>query len=191
LIPQIVSFRLRTSIYADAERGAGMSSTDASRLDAETGAANGPAAPKPGELIYEYTPRVVGTVEYGASSEALFAGETPPPEGGRLDLYLEGPVIDGKLRGDIRGVDYVKFRADGRADLHIHAEITTEDGKKVALEAGGVAIGQPGSSVLALREHASLTSHHPELAWVNAIEVWASGEVDVSTGQVHLKAYAG
>jgi hypothetical protein len=167
-----------------------MSSTDVSPVHLETAAATGAEAPMPGELIYEYTPRVVGIVEYGASSEALFAGHTPPPEGGRLDLYLEGPVIGGKLKGNVKGVDYVNFRADGRAELHIHAEITTEDGKKVALAAGGVAIGRQGSSVFALREHASLTSHHPELAWVNTIEVWARGEVDTATGEVHLKAYA-
>ena len=167
-----------------------MSSTDASPVDPETAAAAPAQAPMPGELIYEYTPRVVTTVEYGASSEALFAGHAPPPEGGRLDLYLEGPVIGGKLKGNVKGVDYVNFRPDGRAELHIHAEITTEDGKKVALTAGGVAIGRQGSSVLELREHVSLTSHHPDLAWVNTIEVWARGEVDTSTGQVHLKAYA-
>lgn len=167
-----------------------MTSTDASHLDVDTAAATSAEAPMPGELIYEYTPRVVETVEYGASSEGLFAGHPPPPEGGRLDLYLEGPVIDGKLKGNVKGVDYLNFRADGRAELHIHAEITTEGGKKVALEAGGVAIGRQGSSVFELREHASLTTHHPELAWVNTVELWARGQVDASTGQVHLRAYA-
>jgi hypothetical protein len=178
------------TVSADAQRGAGTSSTDTSRLDVETAAGTSAEAPIPGELIYEYTPRVVETVEYGASAEALFAGRTPPPEGGRLDLYLEGPVIAGKLKGNVRGVDYVNFRADGRAELHVHAEITTQDGKKVALEAGGVAIGQQGSSVLELREHVSLTSHHAELAWVNTVEVWARGRVDASTGEVYLRAYA-
>jgi hypothetical protein len=33
-------------------------------------------------------------------------------------------------------------------------------------------------------------SNHPELSWVNRTEVWARGVVDVSTGQVHLRAYA-
>ena len=94
------------------------------------------------------------------------------------------------MQGTFKGIDYIYFRADGRAELHIHGEITTEDGKKIALEAGGVAIPEPGSPVFQLREHVSLMSNHPELSWVNTVEAWALGVVDVSTGQVHLTAYA-
>jgi Protein of unknown function (DUF3237) len=114
----------------------------------------------------------------------------PPKEGARLDLYLEGPVIAGRLQGTVTGVDYLNMRADGRAELHIHGHITLEDGKKVALEAGGVAVPEGESSIFQLREHVNLTSNDPALAWVNATEVWARGTVDVSTGQVHLRAYA-
>jgi len=57
----------------------------------ETGDGNGPM---PGELIYEYTPRITRIVDYGASAEAVLMRTSPPPkEGARLDLYLEGPVI--------------------------------------------------------------------------------------------------
>jgi hypothetical protein len=147
--------------------------------------------PMPGELVYEYTPQVTRIVEYGASAEAVLMRTSPPPkEGARLDLYLEGPVIAGRLQGTVAGVDYLNVRADGRAELHIHGHITLEDGKKIALEAGGVAIPEGDSSILQLREHVNLTSNHPALAWVNATEVWARGTVDVSTGQVHLRAYA-
>ena len=143
-----------------------------------------------GELIYEYRPQVTQTVEYGLSADAMFAGEPPPPEGARFDLYLEGPVCSGKLDGKVRGVDYLNFRADGRAELHIHAEIVMENGKNVALEAGGVAVRQDGSSLLKLREHVSLRSNHAELAWVNGLEIWARGVVDVASGQVQLRAFS-
>jgi len=147
--------------------------------------------PMPGELVYEYTPRVTRIVEYGTSADAVLMRTSPPPkEGARLDLYLEGPVVAGRLRGTVTGVDYLNMRADGRAELHIHGHITLEDGKQVALEAGGVAVPEQDSSVLQLREHVTLTSNHPELTWVNTIEVWARGTVDVATGQVHLRAYA-
>ena len=116
--------------------------------------------------------------------------QAPPAEGARFDFYLEGPVSGPKLQGTFRGIDYICFRADGRAELHIHGEITTADGKKIALEAGGVAIAEEASPVFQLREHVSLMSNHPELSWVNPIEVWARGVVDVSTGQVHVTAYA-
>ncbi len=143
----------------------------------------------PGELIYEYRPQITRVVEYGASADAIFSGQAPPAEGARFDFYLEGPVSGPKLQGTFRGVDYIYFRADGRAELHIHGEITTEDGKKIALEAGGVAIAKVGSSLFELREHVSLVTNHPELSWVNPIEVWARGLVDVSTGHVHVEAY--
>jgi hypothetical protein len=151
--------------------------------------ADGDEAPMLGALIYEYRPQITQVVEYGASADAVLSGQAPPPaEGARFDFYLEGPVSGPKLRGTFSGVDYIYFRADGRGELHIHGEITTEDGKKVALEAGGVAIREEGS-IFQLREHVHLMSNHPELSWVNPIEVWARGMVDVSTGQVRVEAY--
>jgi len=147
--------------------------------------------PMLGELIYEYAPQVTRIVEYGATADAVLMRTSPPPkEGARLDLYLEGPVIAGRLQGTVTAVDYLNMRADGRAELHIHGHITLEDGKLVALEAGGVAIPEGDSSVFQLREHVKLTSNDPALDWVNTTEVWARGTVDVSTGQVHLRAYA-
>jgi hypothetical protein len=144
-----------------------------------------------GELVYEYTPRVTRVVEYGVSAHALFSGEaTPGPEGGRVDFYLEGPVTGPKLKGTVVGVDYLYFRADGRAELHIHAEITTEDGKRISLAAGGVARPERGSSIVQLRENVTLLTSEREFAWVNGLQLWATGTVDVASGQVHVKAYA-
>lgn len=157
--------------------------------DASTTA--GGEAAMPGELIYEYTPQVTRIVEYGVSAEAVLMRRSPPPkEGARLDLHLEGPVVAGRLKGSVTAVDYLNMRADGRAELHIHGYITVDEGNKVALEAGGVAIPEGDSSIFQLREHVGLTSNHPSLAWVNSTELWARGTVDVSTGQVHLRAYA-
>ena len=168
-----------------------MSTTDAPDRASELAEASEREPQMMGELIYEYTPNVTEIVEYGVAADAaLMRTSAPPPEGARLDLYLEGPVIAGKLKGTVRGVDYLNVRADGRAELHIHAQITLEDGKKVALEAGGVAIPEGDSPVYQLREHVKLSSSHADLAWVNATEVWARGTVDVSTGKVHLRAYA-
>jgi hypothetical protein len=167
-----------------------MSATGVPPPTSETVDTGDPQGRMPGALIYEYRPQITKVVEYGASADAVLSGQTPPPEGARFDFYLEGPVTGPKVRGTFKGIDYIYFRADGRAELHIHGEITTEDGKKIALEAGGVAIPEEGSPVFQLREHVSLISNHPELSWVNPVEVWARGVVDVSTGQVHVTAYA-
>jgi Protein of unknown function (DUF3237) len=144
-----------------------------------------------GELVYQYVPQVTQVVEYGASADAVFSGRTPPPpEGARFDLYLEGPVIGPRLTGMVRGVDYLNFRADGRAELHIHAEITTDDGPKIALLATGLAIPEEGSSVFQLRENVVLTTSYLDYVWVNQIQLWAAGTVDIAKGEVDLKAYA-
>ena len=87
-----------------------------------------------GELVYEYTPMVTQVVEYGASFEALASRQRPPPaEGARVDVYFEGPVTGARLSGSVKGVDYLYFRADGRFQLNIYAEITTEDGTKITV----------------------------------------------------------
>lgn len=144
----------------------------------------------PGELLYEYAPKFTQVVEYGASADALVSGQTAPPaEGARFDVYFEGPVT-GKLNGTVRGVDYLHIRADGRCQLNIHAEITTEDGKKIALAADGVAIQEEGSPIFQLKENVTLTTNHPEYAWVNPIQVWAPGTVDMAKGEIRIKAYA-
>jgi hypothetical protein len=168
-----------------------MSSLDASQTSIETPNPGDPELHMPGELIYEYSPQVTRVVDYGASADALLSGQvTPPPEGARIDFYLDGPVIGPKLKGMINGIDYLYFRADGRTQLHIHAEITTAEGKNIALAAEGIAVRQEGSSVCQLRENVTLLTNHTELSWVNALQIWATGTVDVSNGQVRVKGYA-
>ena len=145
----------------------------------------------PGELIYEYTLQFTQVVEYGISANAVLSGRMPPPaEGARFDVHFEGPIAGPKLKGTVKGVDYIHIRADGRAQLNIHAEITTEDGKKIALAADGVAIPEKGSPIFQLRENVTLTTNHLEYAWLNPIQVWAPGTVDVSKGEIRIKGYA-
>src|SRR3977135_2575039 len=124
-----------------------MGAIELSRAITATLDAGGHEARLPGALIYEYRPQITQVVEYGASADAVLSGQAPPAEGARFDFYLEGPVSGPKLQGTFRGGDYIDARAHGRAELHSHGEITTEDGKKVALEAGGVAIPEEGSPV--------------------------------------------
>jgi hypothetical protein len=141
------------------------------------------------EQVYEYSLKVTGMVEYGASLQPILAGENPPPPGGlRFDVAFEGPVT-GRLNGRVVGVDYLTLRADGRVDLNIQADITTDDGEKIALAASGVAIPQPGSSVVALRENVMLTTASETYAWVNPLQIWGVGSVDFSTGVISIKAY--
>jgi hypothetical protein len=132
--------------------------------------------PMPGALIYEYRPQITQVVEYGASADAVLSGQTPPAEGARFDFYLEGPVSGPKPKGRSGAWTTFTFAPMVAPGLHIHGVITTEGGKKASRSSSS-------------REHVSLVTNHPELSWVNLIEVWARGVVDVSTGQVHVEGY--
>ena len=138
--------------------------------------------------LYEYTLRIIGVTEYGGSMAAILAGESPPPSGLRVDIAFEGESR-GVIAGTIRGVDYLNIRADGRMELDIKAELTTPDGEKIALAAGGVGIPQPGTTVSLLRENVKLTTASPEHAWLKTLEIWATGRADIASGEVHVRGY--
>jgi hypothetical protein len=142
-----------------------------------------------GELVYEYTLRITEVVEYGASMADILAGVAAPPPGGlRVDIAFVGEAR-GRLAGTIRGVDYLNVRADGRMELDIKAEVTTPEGDKIALAAGGVGLPQPGSTASILRENVKLTTASERYAWVNNLQFWAVGVGDVGTGEVHVRGY--
>jgi hypothetical protein len=144
-----------------------------------------------GELLYEYELKFTGITEYGVSLESLVTGETaPPPEGARIDVAFQGTSTGPKLKGSVTGVDYVRIRADGRFQLHIHAEITTDDGEKIALFADGVACPREGSSIADLRENATLSTSSKTYAWVNTLQVWGTGTVDLDEQVVRIKGYS-
>ena len=156
---------------------------------------SGPAlraqTPLRGELIYQYTARFTDVTNYGPALAQVFSGAiSPPPEGLRSDVTFEGPVSGPALRGTVKGTDYGNLRADGRAELHIHACITTEDGKNIALAADGVATIEPGSAIAQLRENVTLTTSEPDHAWLNPLQIWATGTADFATRQIHITAYA-
>ena len=66
-----------------------------------------------GEKIYEYDVNFTGVTDYGVSLEAILAGkEQVPPRGARFDVAFEGRA-SGRISGRVRGVDYLRLRADG------------------------------------------------------------------------------
>ncbi len=144
-----------------------------------------------GEQLYEFKGKFTGVTEFGVSMEALTGGAaTPPPAGARFDVSFEGTTAGPKIKGTGVGVDYLNVRADGQFQLHIHAALTTEDGATIALYADGVASPRADSAILDLRENVTLTTAFPAYAWVNGLQVWGVGTVDLAKQEISVKGYA-
>jgi Protein of unknown function (DUF3237) len=142
-----------------------------------------------GEKIYEYDLDFTGVTDYGVSMEAILSGkEKVPPQGARFDVAFEGRA-KGRLSGRVRGVDYLRMRADGRIDLDIRATIETEDGHRIALSADGVGVPRVSEPIADLYENVCLTTAAANYAWVNTRQIWAPGTVNLAAGKVHIDAY--
>jgi hypothetical protein len=142
-----------------------------------------------GEKIYEYDLDITGVTDYGIALESILSGQQPvPPQGARIDVAFEGRA-SGRLSGQVRGVDYLRMRADGRIDLDIRATIETDDGFRIALSASGVAVMRQGEPIADLSENVTLTTAAAGYSWVNARQIWAPGNVNLATGKIHIDAY--
>lgn len=142
-----------------------------------------------GEKIFEYDLDVTGMTDYGVSLDAILSGNTTiPPQGVRIDVAFEGRAR-GRLAGKVRGVDYTRMRADGRVDLDIRAIIETDDGRRIALSADGVAVPRVSEPIADLWENVSLTTAADDYAWVNARQIWGYGTVNFATGKIHIDAF--
>lgn len=116
------------------------------------------------ELLYEVAVSFTQVTEYGVSLQAIVSGQSgPPPEGARFDIAFEGDITGQRLKGRVNGVNYLNIRADGRIQLHIHAEITAEDNEKIAFFADGVCVPNPeqGPGIFDFRENGTLTTSSP------------------------------
>lgn len=144
-----------------------------------------------GELIYEADVHFTKVTEYGISLDDLITGAAAPSPGGvRFDFAFEGNFRGPRFRGTVTGIDYLYCRADGRFELHIHAQLTTDDGENISFFADGVAIPQEGNSKTQIRENISFITSSPAYTWLNQLQGWGQGTVDLEKGEVNVKAYA-
>jgi hypothetical protein len=144
-----------------------------------------------GELLYEARFVRTGIADYGVSLEDLMTGRAvPPAAGARIDVYFEGQLYGPKLKGYLKGIDYLLVRADGRSDLNMHAAITTEDGARIAFWSDGIFVPPTdGSGIAQIRENVRLTTADTRYQWVNLLQVWITGTIDIAKEEIRVQAY--
>ena len=143
------------------------------------------------ELIYEAEIHFTGMVEYGVSMDALSSRKVPIPlAGARFDQTFEGILRGPKLSGKISGTDYLQVRADGLFQLHLHAQVTTDDGTEISMSSEGISIQIDGEKVTQLRATVSLFTTSETYSWLNQLRLWAVGTFDPIKGEALIRAYA-
>jgi hypothetical protein len=122
--------------------------------------------------------------------EALTSGRVPIPlAGARFDQTFEGTLHGPRLWGTISGTDYLSVRADGLFQLHLHAQVTTEDGVNIAMSSEGISMQIEGQRETQLRAAVSLFTNSETYTWLNQLRLWAVGTLDPVRGQALVRAY--
>ncbi len=143
------------------------------------------------ELLYKAKLNITGMTEFGLSFADLSAGAiSPPAEGCRFDAAFQGEAGGPRIRGTIAGIDYLRVRADGRFDLHIHEIITTSDGVNIDVQGGGIAVLRPEGGMADIRVNLTLFTSAEAYKWVNPLQVWAVGSLDLLRQTVEFSAYS-
>lgn len=142
-------------------------------------------------LLFNESLQLTGIIEYGIQWDQLITGQTAlPPQGTRFDITFEGSFEGPEIAGTIKGTDYLTVRADGRFMLDIYATITTDDGEQIPIyEEGVVTLSDDGMAKLQLNMKFNTVS--PKYAWLNKMQVWGLGRIDMSRGEVNVQAYTG
>ena len=143
------------------------------------------------ELLYTVTLNITAMKEYGVSFEALMAGEAVPPvEGARFDVAFEGTATGPKLNGAAEGIDYVRVRADGRFELHIHETIRTVDGQNISARGDGLATLRPEGGIADVGVNMTLFALSKEYTSLNRVPVRGIGTIDLAKQVIQVSAYA-
>ena len=143
------------------------------------------------EFLYEAVMRLSSVTAFGADLDALATGAAAPPaEGARFDFAFEGDVCGPKIAGRLTGVDYFNVRADGHFELEIRGHLATLDGHSIAVSAGGIARRGERDGTYELREHMRYRTQAAPYAWLNTVEAWIVGRVDIASGELRVRAWA-
>jgi hypothetical protein len=110
------------------------------------------------------------------------------PEGTRLNVPFAGDVTGPSIHGKIEGIDYVLIRPDGVGLVHVHAILTTDGGDIISVEVSGFMTAAPDGR-FALKGAVTYQTGSKELGWLNSTQAVEDGFIDMTTGELNLKAF--
>lgn len=150
-----------------------------------------PVAMPVGQHLFDEAMHVTSIGEYGIGFEDLMSGRVElPPQGARFDIAYEGAIEGARLKGYLKGIDYVNVRADGRFDLNIYATLTTDDGERIAVTSGGLLLPpDPVTGLAPVRLNMQFATASPAYAWVNALQAWGTGTVNMQSREISVTIY--
>ena len=142
------------------------------------------------EHLYDVTAQITNIIEYGVSMQELLTDPSKmPPEGARIDVKFEGKVTGSKINGTVKGTDYLYMRPDGYTRLHIHVCVITDDGENISLFGEGISKPTDNPDIFNLSENVTLLTAVQKYAWVNQLNIWAKGSVELSKGEIKVSGY--
>ena len=111
--------------------------------------------------------------------EVLTLGETAVPLGGaRFEQTLEGTLQGPRLR------------ADRLTQLHLYAQVVTEDRTTISMSSVGVCIQVEGERYAQLMAAVALHTASETFGWLNRLRLWAVVTLDPIAGEAATGAYA-
>lgn len=135
------------------------------------------------QILFKEEVKLTGVTGYGFSWQALSEGKPIPEEGARFDIYFEGDVLGESINGKVKGVDYLKIRADRLFDMSLYADVITNDGARIKLIETG--FNNNGKLRLNMNFHTADERYQ----WLNQALVWGVGDVSFETGEAYITAY--
>ncbi|MDB5971298.1 MAG: hypothetical protein JWQ90_3748 [Hydrocarboniphaga sp.] len=127
----------------------------------------------------------------------------PLPGGIRVNFTILGGEITGpRIRGELMpvGADFFNLRSDGVGILDVRACIRTHDGALIDVAYQGVGdLGEDGHArflrgelppKLQLRTAPRMTTAHPGYLWVNRLQCFGVGYVDMQSFEVFYDVHA-
>ena len=128
--------------------------------------------------------------EFGLSWQELLTGQLKPPvQGARFNVAFEGRIDGPYLSGIKKGVDFLLVRADGQFIIDLQAVITTPEGDTISVHEEGLLIPDKDSPTGQLKLTMRFNTASPGYSWLNEIQAWATGKVDMLNGTVRVSAF--